>query len=320
MPAVPSPPQTELRELTADERSGYFRGAQQVWGGGLGADPFVAFQRRLAEAPEAAGRYRMFGLFPRGEGSLLAAMKAYAFEGRFRGAALQVLGIGAVFTPPQLRRQGHAARMLGLALERFASAGADAALLFSDIEPGYYERLGFHPIESGEAVVEARALPRMGGFRRARAGDEERLSALFDRAREDGPFSLARDGWTLAFQLRRLRELARARNQPEPEWGVVVDGSVGEAGAVVRLSRAAVDVLEAAWTTDAARDRLLGGLRDLLGRAGRPHLHLWPTRQLRCLSAPAPRAAAVAMLAPLRSGVTLPGPRDPADVSLLDHI
>lgn len=312
--------QTELRELTPEERTHYFRGVQDIWGGGLEEDKFVAFQRRLAAAPEAKGRYRMFGLFPRGEETLLSGMKAYEFEGAFRGAALRILGIGAVFTPSRLRKRGHAARMLHLAMEHFAAGGADAALLFSDIGPSYYERLGFYAVESGEAVVDAQVLPRMSGFRRAEAGDEAPMSELFEKARAAGAFSLSRDGWALRFQLRRLRELARARDQGEPEWGFVVEGTAGEAAAVVRLSRDAVDVLEAAWTSEAARDRLLGGLRDFLGRWGRAHLRVWPTSLLRGLFAPSPRGSAITMLAPLRAGVRLPRPEDPADVSLLDHI
>lgn len=313
-------PETELRELTEEERTHYFRGVQDVWGGGLAQHKFVAFQRRLASSPEAGGRYRMFGLFPRGEGRLLSGMKAYEFDGAFRGTALRLLGIGAVFTPSELRRHGYAARMLHLAMEQFASAGADAALLFSDIGATYYERLGFGAVESGEAVVEASALPRMGGFRRAQAGDEAQMSALFEKVRAAGAFSLSRDGWALRFQLRRLRELARARNQPEPEWGFVVEGGVGEAAAVVRMSREAVDVLEAAWTTGAARDRLLGGLRDFLGRCSRGHLRVWPTSPLRGVFPPSPRGSSIAMLAPLKPGVCLPRPHEPADVSLLDHI
>ncbi|HXN55242.1 MAG TPA: GNAT family N-acetyltransferase [Myxococcales bacterium] len=315
-----SPSKTELRELTPEERTQYFRGVQDIWGGGLAQDKFVAFQRRLAAAPEAKGRYRMFGLFPRGDGTLLSGMKAYEFEGSFRGAPLRILGIGAVFTPSRLRKRGYAARMLHLAMERFQAGGADAALLFSDIGSSYYERLGFNAVESGEAVVEAQALPRMSGFRRAEPGDEAAMSDLFESARAVGAFSLSRDGWALRFQLRRLRELARARNQGEPEWGFVVEGTAGEAAAVVRLSRDAVDVLEAAWTSETARDRLLGGLRDFLGRWDRTRLRVWPTSLLRGLFAPSPRGSAIAMVAPLSAGVRLPRAEDPADVSLLDHI
>lgn len=311
---------TELRELRPDEHLEYFRGTQGPWGGGLAEDAFVEFQRRLASSPEAGGRYRMFGLFERGGRALLSGMKAYALAGAFEGRGLRVLGVGAVFTPPALRRQGYAARMLERALARFSDEGADAALLFSDIGTEYYQRLGFRPLESLESFAPIEDLPRANGCRPAAPGDEEPMSALFETARARERLSLLRDGWTLRFQLRRLRELARARNLGEPEWGLVVDGLRGSAGAMVRLSRDALDVLEAAWTTDFARDRLLGGLRDLLSRAGRTRLRLWPTSQLRGRYAHGPRDSALAMVAPLRDDVPLPRSGEPADLSLLDHI
>src|SRR4030088_1968707 len=191
---------------------------QGLWGGGLAEEAFVAFQRRLASSPEAAGRYRMFGLFPRGGADLLSGVKAYDLAGAFEGAPLRILGIGAVFTPPGLRGRGYAARMLNAALARYGDEGADAALLFSDIGAEYYRRLGFHALQSAECFAEGHQLPRSNGYRTAVAA--------------------------------------------------------GEAAAMVRLSREAVDVLDAAWTSDGACERLLGGLRDLLVRAGRPRLRL----------------------------------------------
>src|SRR5207253_2529188 len=175
-----------LRDLTGEERAAYFRGIQPIWGGGLSEDRFETFQRRLADAPEARDRYRLLGWFV--EGALTAAMKSYDLQGSCAGRPLRLLGVGAVYTPPDLRRRGH--------------------------------------------------------------------------ARENGRrFGLARDGWTLRFQLRRLRELARARGVGEPEWGLVAEGKFGEGAAMLRFGRDSVDVLEAAWTGAAARERVLGGLR-----------------------------------------------------------
>ena len=152
-------------------------------------------------------------------------------------------------------------------------------------------------------------------------GDEPMMTRLFAQGRsERRGFALARDGWTLRFQLRRLRELARARGVSEPEWGVVADGRLGEAAAMVRFGRDAVDVLEAAWNTDVARDRLLGGLRECVQRAGRTRLRFWPAGQLRGLF-PAPlRTGAVAMIAPLDRSTALPEAGSPTELSLLDHI
>lgn len=307
----------ELRDLSPDERAAYFRGIQPIWGGGLDDGRFQLFQRRLADAPEAADRYRLLGWFE--DGTLLSAMKAYDLRGSCARRPLQLFGVGAVFTPPPLRRQGHAAAMLRAAMDHYRGRGAQAAVLFSDIEAAYYERLGFYPVESRECSVEAGALPRgLSGFRPSMAGDEPQMIRLFAAAREgETRFTLDRDGWTLRFQLRRLRELARARGVGEPEWGIVVDG---EAAAMIRFGRDTVDVLEAGWTDERARTVLFAGLRDCMQRAGRQRMRIWPASRLRGLFAAAERTSAIAMIAPLTETAPLPDRGGPAELALLDHI
>lgn len=307
----------ELRDLSSEERAAYFRGVQPIWGGGLDEGRFQLFQRRLADAPEAADRYRLLGWFEGGK--LLSAMKAYALHGSCALRPLQLLGIGAVFTPPPLRRKGYAAAMLRAAMEEYRRRGAQAAVLFSDIEVAYYQRLGFHLVESRECSVEAGALPRgVSGFRPAMAGDEPQMIRLFAGAREgETRFTLARDGWTLRFQLRRLRELARARGVGEPEWGIVVDGA---AAAMLRFGRDTVDVLEAGWTDERGRLALFAGVRDCMQRAGRQRMRIWPAGRLRGLFPAAERTSALAMIAPLDGTVPLPDPGGPAELALLDHI
>ncbi len=309
-----------LRDLTADERAAYFQGVQPIWGGGLDEARFVAFQRRLADSPEAQDRYRLLGLFE--GGSFLSAMKAYELQGRFAGRPLQLLGIGAVFTPPHLRRRGSAAAMLSLAMDDYAQRGCAAAVLFSDIDAGYYERLGFRMLESRECLVESGALPRPGGgFRAAGPGEEGEVAALLARGRDGSDrLTLSRDGWTLRLQLRRLRELARARAVGEPEWGIRVEGRGGEAVAAVRLGRDTLDLLDAAWTSETARGKLLGALRDCMARSGRGRLRLWPAHQLRGLFASVARSQAIAMVAPLREGFAVPERGASAELALLDHI
>ena len=89
---------------------------------------------------------------------------------------------------------------------------------------------------------------------------------------------------------------------------------------MLRLSREAVDVLEAGWTDDALREPLLAALRDFLLRSGRSRLRLWPAKQLRGLFRSRPRPTALAMIAPLSAEVKLPAAGGQAGFSLLDHI
>src|SRR6266481_3016312 len=309
-----------LRDLTGEERAAYFRGIQPIWGGGLSEDRFQAFQRRLADAPEAKDRYRLLGWFV--DGTLTAAMKSYDLQGTCAGRPLRLFGVGAVYTPPELRRRGHAAAMLRAAMDAAKAQGANAAVLFSDIGVQYYERLGFWPLESRECAVDAVDLPRQAaGVRAAMAGDEPLMTRLFAEARENGrKFGLARDGWTLRFQLRRLRELARARGVGEPEWGLVAEGKFGEGAAMLRFGRDSVDVLEAAWTGAAAGERVLGGLRDCLQRGGRTRARFWPAGQFDGLFSAPERTSAIAMIAPLAPAAPVPERGAATDLALLDHI
>jgi GNAT superfamily N-acetyltransferase len=308
-----------LRELTGEDRSAYLRGIHPIWGGLLDEARFLAFQRRLADAPEARSRYRILGWF---EGDrLLSALKTYELYGASGGRPLRLVGIGAVFTPQVLRRRGYAFAMLQATLEQAKEQGAHAALLFSDIDVTYYERLGFKPVESRESSVEISRLPKpAGGFRAAMAGDEAALARIFALPRENEQrLHLLRDEWTVRFQLRRLRELARARGVGEPEWGVVAETRGGEGGAMLRFGRDSVDVLDAAWSSDAARQALLGGLRDCMQRTGRIRLRLWPAAQLRGLFATQDRRSSIAMVARLAEGAVLPERGGPTELALLDH-
>jgi len=308
-----------LRQLNDRERDEYFRGVQPIWGGGLNPERFIAFQQRLADSREASDRYHLFGLFDGDR--LVSAMKAYDLRGSYARVPLRFFGIGAVYTPPALRRRGHARHMIELAIAHHRSMGYDAAVLFSDIGSSYYERLGFRTLESEECIVDLDELPRGATVHTAVVGDEALLVRVFERGRAgDGELALARDGWVLAFQLRRLRELARARGMGEPEWGIHVARPDGAAAAMVRMSREAVDVLDAGWTDESFREALLAGLREVLLRNGRSRLRLWPAHQLRGLFPSRPRASAVAMVAPLRPEVKLPHAGEPAGFSLLDHI
>ena len=309
-----------LRELTGEERTAYFRAIQPIWGGGLSGERFQVFQRRLADAVEAKDRYRLLGWFEDGE--LVSGMKAYDLRGASAGKTLHLLGVGAVFTPPERRRRGHAAAMLRAAMEEWGAQGAQGAVLFSDIGARYYERLGFRVLDSRECTVDAADLPRpAGGVRPAVSGDEPLMSRLFAAARGDGQrFALARDGWTLRFQLRRLRELARARGVGEPEWGLLAEGRFGEAAAMIRFARDTLDVLDAAWTSDGARERLMGGLREMLQRVGRSRVRLWPAAQLTGLFPSPERSTALAMVAPLNGKAGLPERGAAAELALLDHI
>ena len=72
---------------------------------------------------------------------------------------LRAAGIGALFTPRELRGRGYASAMIGLLLDSEFAAGTDVAYLFSDIHPAFYERLGFIALPSRTISLRADTLP-----------------------------------------------------------------------------------------------------------------------------------------------------------------
>jgi hypothetical protein len=230
--------QLAARDLEGEEQLRYFRGAAAQWGGGLTVEQFVCAQQRVLRSAEAEGRYRLLGrLGP--DGQLRAGLKTYRMAGEIFGRPLKICGIGAVWTPTEHRRRGHAGALLRDVLAEAAALGADAALLFSDIGTAYYARFGFTPLESSECRVAAPLLPEVRGARPAAGDDAERVTRILAQNRSPRGLSLSRDGWSVRFQLRRLRELARVRDIAEPEWGLLVDGlpGGGEGAALVRYAR-----------------------------------------------------------------------------------
>lgn len=105
-------------------------------------------------------RLNMVG-FVEDDSCVVASLKRYHFSlcsGRDPELRLRVLGIGAVFTHPQWRRRGLAAELLRGVLAQAQSEGYDAAMLYSDIDPGFYEALGFQQAPAWVWHADAAAL------------------------------------------------------------------------------------------------------------------------------------------------------------------
>ena len=87
---------------------------------------------------------------------VLSSAKRYDFSMRFDGRIRRVLGIGAVFTAPAHRGRGCARELLTRMLDTAVTEGQEFAMLFSEIEPAFYERLDFVPVPLLEAEIALR--------------------------------------------------------------------------------------------------------------------------------------------------------------------
>jgi len=162
-----------------------------LWGGHRDFTRYADDLRKVADS--AYGRRRPFTIGLHDDGKLVASCKLYDRELRWGSKTLRATGIGAVFTPPQLRSRGYASALLGAVLDRERSAGQDVAYLFSDIHPVFYAKLGFVALPSRRWTVRASELDgsRSGGTR-IESGDWAMVRRCFEEIDALQRWSLAR--------------------------------------------------------------------------------------------------------------------------------
>lgn len=119
-------------------------GSYPLWGDGLTRSGYA--QYNLAQQATRWGREHLDRVALVEGDRLLSSAKRYRLELMIDGRRCRALGIAAVFTPPERRGNGYGRMLLQQILEVAASDGYDAALLFSEIRPEYYARLGFVPV------------------------------------------------------------------------------------------------------------------------------------------------------------------------------
>src|SRR5437867_11897188 len=76
------------------------------------------------------------------DGPLLSTLKLYRFTGTLYGEPVVIAGIGAVYTPEQQRTFGSASLLISEVMDYMQKKKGALALLYSDIGPAFYERLG----------------------------------------------------------------------------------------------------------------------------------------------------------------------------------
>lgn len=193
-------------------------------------------------------------------GDVLTSAKVYSFDAVLDGRAVRIAGIGAVFTHPAQRRRGAAHELLTRVLDRASSDGVDLAMLFSEIGPDYYARLGFEPIATLDLSLRVIEDQRRGApATMVRAGDDRDLAELasMDAARA-APFRfhLTRDVDLVQFAIAKKRLLAGLgpAGLRASQFFIAEEGASAAAYVVI-------GVKNGAWTIESAGDRDPAGAR-----------------------------------------------------------
>ncbi len=208
-----------------------------IWGEGLDRAAYARYNRAQLATPWGSTHLRRVALVD--SGRLLATAKRYALSGRVDGQPVRILGLGAVFTPEAQRGHGHASTLLRRVLDDAAVEGFGLALLFSEIDPRYYERLGFQRLPINQVALGVRPGTRMGTpMIPMRSGDFGDLAALVEINAVHAAtyrFALTRDADYVAHAITKKRLLA-ACGRPghrSVEFLVVEEGGRAAAYAVL---------------------------------------------------------------------------------------
>src|SRR5579864_5594040 len=149
----------------------------EIWNEGLDRTAYGRYNTAQLATPWGRTRLHRTALV---EGStVLASLKEYRFDAAIDGRSVRAIGVGAVFTPPAHRGRGHARTLLERVLERASRDGFDLAVLFSEIDPAYYARLGFVPLETAESQLRVIESDRRGApATLVRGGDDRDLADI----------------------------------------------------------------------------------------------------------------------------------------------
>ncbi|MFT5291571.1 MAG: putative N-acetyltransferase YhbS [Planctomycetota bacterium] len=132
------PERTIRRADDPETRAKVFEIGRVTWDASSDPSQFLA---RMLACPR---RHRATGWLVEEEGRPVAGLLAYPLTfSSADGTAIDGVGLGAVATMPENRKRGHADALCRKVLEDAEQRGAPLALLFSEIKPEYYARMGF---------------------------------------------------------------------------------------------------------------------------------------------------------------------------------
>lgn len=250
-----------------------------IWNDGLALPQYARYWDAQRRTPWGAAHLDRVALVEGGE--VISSAKRYDLRARIGGQSQRVLGIGAVFTSPAHRRRGGARRLLERLLESAVAQGYAFAILFSEIDPRFYERLEFVPVPLVEyrlRVQQARGSPAV----LVRAGDDRDLPALTEMSAARtaaARLALDRTGDWIRFGIAK-RRLLSGLGPPglrETEFLVTEEGHAAVSYIVTTVERGQW-FIEDAGDRDPSGARLGAMLQAMLARAPhapRPEIRAW---------------------------------------------
>jgi hypothetical protein len=239
-----------------------------IWNEGLSRAAYGQWNE--AQMRTAWGRERLHRLaLVDDEGRWVASAKRYRFGARLDGEAIEMVGVGAVFTPSELRGQSYAPRIIEAMLAGETARGTALATLFSEIGGEYYRRVGFVPVPLEEVTLTVRlkdGAPAML-VRSGTDADLASMATMHEVRAANARFTLLRTRDLIQFSIAKKRLLAGLgpAGKRQTEFFVVEEGHMAVAYVVISIDEHGW-FIEEAGDRDPAAARLGGMLQVLLAR------------------------------------------------------
>lgn len=246
------PAQLDIHPATAAEREASFHNTHDVWSRGLPLDEHVALRLKSP----LHGRAQWFvGTI---DGLVVTSLAAHPLEFQLRGEPLKGFGIGSVHTLAAYRRRGLAPQLLAWVEDYRRQQGDHLSLLYSDIDPNFYAKLGYWqapawcgwrdlPQVPSDAEDSQSAAPVAGKLVPFDGRQEvDAMAAMYAACHGTRPLSIVRgpEYWAHLFE-----------RQPADEY-LWLDGPAGDRLGYVRLKRKGADlsIADYAFSADAFSD------------------------------------------------------------------
>lgn len=248
-----------------------------IWGEGLDRSGYERYNTAQRRTPWGARNLDRVVLT---DGARwLSTAKRYDLTGRLDGRGVRILGIGAVFTPPRFRRRGYAAELIRQMIGQADDEGVDMALLFSEIDPRFYEELGFRSLPLAQLSLRFRSIAGPPGIP-LRSGEARDMAAVAEINRQQAQafrFTMERHEEYISHAIAKKRLLAACGppGRREVEFVVVEEG--GRAAAyVVLLEVGDFWMITECGDRDPSGARVGAALQALLSRRERhPVVRAW---------------------------------------------
>lgn len=131
----------QLQQATNSDILKIQRETRKIWSGGLSFDKCIQSIHNQITHPW--GRKHMRYLLLKSGSEIVGSLKFYSIPISSKNKTFNLAGLGAIYTMIKHRNKGVASNLVKSAVELAQKEELDGLLLYSDIDPDFYEKLGF---------------------------------------------------------------------------------------------------------------------------------------------------------------------------------